>query len=464
MITEARRQYSDEYLATVPESVHMGESDRTLRDDAIRLHLTDPSITASDLAMEAGLSLDEVRSLYKGMQDDETIRRIITSPYYPRKMMTLLAESTIRDWTEDPDYANRILRGDTVAARNLEVHATRGTCDYTCTMCLWSDKEELTYSNLGLREFGLMDSSDWFRVFESAKDLGTQRIVFSGGGEPLLNKDLFRLSTTARGLGLKTQLYTNGFGLSRASEQDWDEVIRMEQIRFSMHSPTDDIYNHIVTMPEGVNALPTVTENIRELLARRHNSGSPIRVGIGFVTQALNYRQIEDMVDFAQSLGVDFINLRQDEVEVTRDLSNVERRHIGRQLSSVRDRALRGGFGHMQVDMSDDMVALANGIEQQTRRVASCFAKILRPAVSPFGVVAPCDLRAEPRFSDPNYILGNIKRQTLPLIMSKATRQDVDASCAQCMPSGRTINAIVTKLFKDYEVGIDFRDQPFARV
>lgn len=158
-----------------------------------------------------------------------------------------------------------------------------------------------------------------------------------------------------------------------------------------------------------------------------------------------------------------FINVRQDEVEVTQELGDAERRLIAAQLLSIRDRSLKGEFGNMQVDMSDDLVALANGIEQNIRRVAYCFAKILRPAISPFGVVAPCDLRAEPRFSNPDYVLGNVKRQTLPLVMTSAGHRDIDASCAQCMPSGRTINAIVTKLIKDHEAGINYTDQPFAK-
>lgn len=465
MIGETQRQYMSDYLATVPEAQQYQPPQEILAPSelATQLHLTDPSITATDLSVATGLTLDEIRGLYRSMQADEGMRGTVDSVYYPRRMMTKFAEATVRDWAEDPEYADKLLSGQTVAARDLEVHATRGTCDYTCTMCLWSDKEELTYRNLGLSEFGLMDTSDWEQVFKSAQELGTRRIVFSGGGEPLLNKDLFGLSAAARAMGLRTHLYSNGFGLRRATEKDWDEVMQMEQVRFSMHSPTEDIYNQIVTMPDRTNALPVVAANIRELLARRETSNGDVRVGIGFVTQALNYHQIEAMVDFAKDLGVDFINLRQDEVEVTRELGETERRVIATQLLSIRDRILSGEFGNMYVDMSDDMTARANGVEQSTRRVVSCFAKLFRPAISPFGVIAPCDLRAEPRFSNPEYVLGNTKRQPLPLIMENTAQKDIDASCAQCMPSGRTINAVVTKLIKDYEAGIHYTDQPFFR-
>lgn len=463
MISESQRQYMSDYLASGSETQSYKPSPENLvpQDLATQLHLTDPSIIATDLSEATGLSLNEIKSLYLRLQTDEEAKRITGSVYYPRRMMTRFAESTLRDWADDPDYADKLLRGETVAARDLEIHATRGTCDYTCTMCLWSDKKELTYRNLGLSELGLMMTSDWEKVFKSAKELGTRRIVFSGGGEPLLNKDLFNLSSTARAMGLQTHLYSNGFGLRRVTERDWDEVMAMEQVRFSIHSPTKGIYNQIVTMPDRTNALSVVTANIEELLARRETSGGNVRVGIGFVTQALNYSQVEAMVDFAKDLGVDFINLRQDEVQVTRELGDAERKIIATQLASVRSRALGAEFGSMYVDMSDDMTALANGIEQSTRKVVFCLAKLFRPAINPFGVVAPCDLRAEPRFADPAYVLGNTKRQQLPVIMENAARKDVDAGCEQCMPSGRTINAMMTKLIKDYEAGIQYTEQPF---
>lgn len=465
MLGKSQRRYISDYLASVPEAKQSQLVAESLasRRDALQLHLTDPSIPAVDLAAATNQNIEEVRFMYLEVQCHESVQQVTSSPFYPRRMMTQFAEATVRDWTEDPEYSDKILRGHTVAARNLEVHATRGTCDYTCTMCLWSDKKERTYRNLRLDDFDLMATPDWGHVFQNAKELGTRRIVFSGGGEPLLRKDLFDLSATARNMGLKTQLYSNGFGLRRASEKDWDEIMHMEQVRFSVHSPTVETYNQIVAMPEDAKALLTVSANIKELLARRKSSGGNVRVGIGFVTQALNHHQIELMVDFAKDLGVDFINLRQDEVQITRELADAEKMLIAAQLASIRSRMLSKEFGNIQVDMSDDMVALANGVKQATRRVASCFVKLLRPAISPFGVVAPCDLRAEPRFSHPDYVLGHVKRQEFRSIIAKASQKNVDAGCAQCMPSGRVINAVVTKLIGDYAAGIHFSAQPFYR-
>lgn len=462
---EIRHQYITDYLAAIPETHHAdANGSRTTFDNfATQLHLINPSLSARELSAETGLSLDDIKALYKDIRHDEVVQCITNSSFYPRKMMTRFARDTIKDWSQDPDYGDKLLSGEPVASRILEVHATRGTCDYTCTMCLWSDKEYLTYRKLGLSEFGLMNTSNWIEVFQQSRDLGTKKIVFSGGGEPLLNKDLFSLSEAVRGLDMQALLYTNGFNLKRAADPEWEELLQMEQVRFSIHSPTEDIYNQIVAMPPHINALPTVSSNIQEFIERRKASGGNVRIGIGFVTQALNYKQIESMVEFAKELGVDFINLRQDEVDVTRGLSVIEQKDISKQLSFIRDRTLAGEYGEMDIDISDDMTALANGIEQTIRRVGNCSVKGFRPAISPFGVVAPCDLRAEPRFSDPAYKFGNVRRQPLPLVIERASKQQVDAGCVQCMPSGKTINAIITKLIKDNEDGISYLEQPFAQ-
>ncbi len=464
MIGPSERQYVADYLGAIPEAqkYHGVPQDVSPGELAARMHLVDPSTPAAELSAWTNLDVDNIKDVYADLRTNDVAERVMHSVFYPRRMMVQFAEDTLRDWKADPEYADRLLAGEPVAPTNLEVHATKGTCNYTCAMCLWSDKGELTYKELGLEESGLMQPHDWIRTFQNAQSLGTRRIIFSGGGEPLVNKATYDLIAAARHAGLKTQLYTNGFELRRATDQEWDEILDMEQIRFSMHSPTDTAYNRIVAMPEHTNALTQVTANIKELIARRTASERKVRIGIGFVTQALNHHQIEAMADFAVELGVDYIDLRQDEVDVTQHLNATQRGFVAGQLRSIRNRMLRGDFGSTRLTMSDDMTALANGIKHADRKVGACAVKMFRPAISPFGIVAPCDLRAEPRFSHPAYRFGNVRQTSLPLIIKTASKKDVPANCAQCMPSGRTINAIISKLIQDQAMGIHYSEQPFS--
>ncbi len=451
--------YILQYLSSVPEFTIQSETKDL--SQAAKLHLSDPSVSAVELSQITGMSIDDIRRLYRDMQVDPTIQAIVESPFYPRRLMTNFARSTVKDWIADPEYANKLLLGETVMSRTLELHATKGSCDYTCIMCLWSDKEQITYSKRQLDSFGLMDSQNWQTVMKQARDMGSRTVVFSGGGEPLLRSDFFELIRTAREIGLKTQLYTNGFSLNRLSEESMKELLQMEQLRISVHSPAEDIYNRIVDLPEATNALPRVSENIRDLLARRNSQDRSVRIGIGFVTQASNHNQIEQMADFASGLGVDFFDIRQDEVDVTRNLILEEQVLVAQQLVKVRARALHREFGSMSVDMSDDLTALANNVGQGIRTVEECFMKKLRPAISPHGIVGPCDLKVEPRFANPKTIFGNAKTQSIPQLAEKMTQKQIPANCTECMPSGRTGNAVFTKLLRDFEIGINYIDQPF---
>lgn len=457
MRQEGKGAYLADYLRTIPEFLHFEHN----IDLATQQLLVNPFLSTRNLALTHGLDASAVLAIYEKFQTEPHLQKLVTSNYYPRRLMFALGRSLVKDWIQDPEYAERVFGGGQVMSRTLELHATRGSCDYTCTMCLWSDKEELTYEKHNLREMGLMKNPEWISLMKKAHQLGTRTIIFSGGGEPLLKQDIFELMAEARKIGLKSHLYTNGYSLHKLSEAEWQEVLNLEQIRFSIHSPYADTYNKIVEMPGQANALNRVRENVLQLIDRRKNSSGKVKVGIGFVTQALNHSELISMAEFSSKLGVDFLNLRQDEVSVTRDLSEEERQLVAKQLVDIRQRHEFGEYGATMIDMSDDLVALANGLEHSRQELPQCHIKLLRPAVSPFGLVGPCDLKVEPRFFQQQMTFGNVKRRGVSGISKAISETAVPANCVECMPSGRTGNAILEKILRDAKDGIHFSQQPF---
>ena len=120
------------------------------------------------------------------------------------------------------------------------------------------------------------------------------------------------------------------------------EVALAERVRFSVHSPRPDTYDQITGLPARLHALARVTDNIDALRAERDRQGSHVQVGLGFVSQPANLTQISDIADFAAALGVDFLDVRKDEVDVTAALSPDEVRTLAGQVASLRRRALAG--------------------------------------------------------------------------------------------------------------------------
>lgn len=365
-------------------------------------------------------------------------------------------------WRAEPARPEQLLTGAPAVPDTVEIHPTRGTCNYGCAMCLWSDKDAMTYASRGLQADGLVSHDQWTRVLRQLRDLGTRNLVVSGGGEALLNPDLPAILTAARDLGLAVSLYTTGFNLDAHHGALWDPVVNLSKVRLSIHSPDPATYARIVRLPDRLHALERVNSHLRTLLALRHARRTALRVGIGFVLQPDNHDQIEAMTDYAADAGVDFLDLRKDEVDVTDGLTPPQLTAAAAQLRRVRQRAQRGFYGRLQVDLGDELVALANHQPAARSRTPECRIKYLRPTISPYGVLAPCDLKAEPRFAHAAFNLGVITRQPAADLIATLPGHFVPDACTQCMPSSRTANSAAHKLLTDLRHGWPLDRQPFA--
>lgn len=435
-------------------------------DDAVARtvleHLAAPSHTAASLATAAGVPPDTVAEAYRFCRDDPAVREFTTSAYYAHRLWTRTATALTARWHTDPTVPARLLTGQPVTPDTVEIHPSRGTCAYGCAMCLWSDKDALTYATRDLRADGLLTLRQWTDQLDHLRGLGTTGLVVSGGGESLLNPDLPAILAHAHTRGFTTSLYTTGFDLDAHRGALWQPVTDLAAVRLSIHSPDPATYARIVRLPERVGALDRVSAHLRRLLALRAERVTGLRVGIGFVLQPGNHDQIEAMTDYAARAGVDHLDLRKDEVDVTDGLTPAQLAVAAVQLRRVRDRAAAGGYGPLQVDLGDELVALANDQPTGRARSSECRIKYLRPTISPYGVLAPCDLKAEPRFAHAAFTLGIVTRQPIGDLIDALPGHVIADSCTQCMPSSRTGNSAADKLLADLRQGWSLHRQPFA--
>jgi len=428
---------------------------------AVRAHLCQPTTAATALATMAGVSLGDVRAAYRFLQHDPDTHALVGSLFYPHRLRWAFAAAAARAWTADLLGFERLVAGEAVLSKTVEIHPSKGTCNYACAMCLWSDKQTLTYAERGLTADGLLATEDWRHVLRELRQGGAATLVLSGGDEVLLNREIPEIMRCARLLGFRVQLYTTGFNLRPEDSALWDELALMDQVRLSVHSPVAATYNAITGLPARLNALGRVVDNIRTLrdLRDQHHTGA--QIGIGFVTQPRNHDQLQQMADFAADIGVDFLDLRKDEVDVTDQLTEQQLAEVRGQLRTVRAKAVRGDYGVTRIDLADELVSLANGQRVARTRTSECLAKYFRPTISPFGILAPCDLKAEPRFAASSFNLGVVERSRVSELVAALPGRFVPDACAQCMPSSRTGNAVYAKLLADHVDGIGPAHQPF---
>ncbi|PPJ18255.1 hypothetical protein C5F51_36350 [Nocardia nova] len=445
---------SDDELARLTTEVLDHASADTAFRATLVCHLAAPHTPAMTLAGHVGVDIAAVREAYRFVRTHPGLQQLVKSLYYPHRLRSAFAAATVAEWLRRPEVPQRILGREPVLAETMEIHPTRGTCNYRCRMCLWSDQAELTYATKQLDTGGLMTVNDWHRVLDELVVAGVRRLVVSGGGEALINPDLPDILGRAADLGFEIHVYTTGFA-ARPGSRLFAALLRCHRIRFSVHSCDPVTYDHIAGTGPRQHALDRVAANLGALLDERQETPA---LGIGMVVQQVNHVQIEAMTDFAEALGVDWLDIRKDEVDVTDDLDPAQLEVVRRQLRAVRARA----GGATRIDIGDELVALANGLTPDRSRTPECLGRWFRPTIGAFGHLTPCDLKAEPRFATTGYDLGNVKRTRILNVIATSNQQRINDDCTQCMPSSRTGNAIVHKLLTDIQAGAGLDEQPFV--
>ncbi|MCP4545256.1 MAG: radical SAM protein [bacterium] len=348
----------------------------------------------------------------------------------------------------------------------VELHLTLGTCGFRCQMCLWSDGAANAYTtSFGMDRSDLLSPEEWVGLFDWLQANGVKNVVVSGGGEPLLHPFLSMMLDELCDRGMAVDLYTTGSGLIEKYHQFAGSLQRLRRIRFSVHAVGNAKYRSLLGGRGRHTPFDDICQAMSSFVSDRKESLSRTpTLGIGFLAQAGNVDQLVRIFDVGRALGLDFVDLRTDEVETTIAYSNDDRLQLQNALLELCRR--HSHSAPPALDVSDKLVAQAFGCPELVRGGTKCFVKYLRPAVTPHGLLQPCDLAAEPRFGNANLTLASIRELALSgrSITDALNSRRINDSCKQCMPNSRTINAAVTKILADAELGLPAGRQILRRL
>jgi pyrroloquinoline quinone biosynthesis protein E len=144
---------------------------------------------------------------------------------------------------------------------------------------------------------GELTTDEWKRVIREAAALGVLQIGFSGG-EPLVRPDLADLIDAAREANLYTNLITSGIGLD-------DQRVRLlrdaglDSVQLSFQSDESDLSDEIA----GARA------HQRKLNAAQKIRTAGISLSLNFVIHRRNIDRLPQMIELAESLGVQRVEL-----------------------------------------------------------------------------------------------------------------------------------------------------------
>ncbi len=129
-------------------------------------------------------------------------------------------------------------------------------------------------------------------------------IEFSGKSDPFLNADLIRMVNYAHQFnGAQSIIHTEGFMLNLFA----DEILKSNLHTLVVHLQADrpSAYSRLTSNP--LTRFVTIRDNILRLVKRKRELNGKVNVELNLLVDVHNFRDIPDMIRFAEEMGVDSI-------------------------------------------------------------------------------------------------------------------------------------------------------------
>jgi MoaA/NifB/PqqE/SkfB family radical SAM enzyme len=211
-------------------------------------------------------------------------------------------------------------------------------CNRKCSFCSCSERDKKL-------ELPLSEIKDILETFAS---MGTKAVSITGGGEPMIHKNINEIIEAARGAGIKVGLVTNGDLIERL-KSDWPTWIRIScsDDKILEHDYLKDIYNAISIAPDAAWAWSYVVT--------RNPNWENMKCAIGFAIEQ-NFAHVRIVSDL---LDIDAI-----------PSMKVVKEHLG--------------------DIGKDERIIYQGRTIYTRGAKQCLISLLKPNIAADGIVYPC--------------------------------------------------------------------------
>lgn len=244
-------------------------------------------------------------------------------------------------------------------------------CNARCLHCYSNSGPDIPFGN----ELPLDKA---LGVIDQLADDGVLVLAFSGG-EPLMHRNWETLVGHAVERGLSVNVGSNGSCINDRNADRLKEL-GVKSVTISLDSHVASRHDHF----RQLNGLyEKSTAAIRKLVERK------LRVVVGFTPTRLNWRDGRHVIDLANELGADAVNLSE---YVPAGRGNVELALLPDELHEtlVEWISARKEFeGRMQVIWHDCRVGLLVS-EEDKRKYVGCGAGRLVARILPDGTVTPC--------------------------------------------------------------------------
>ncbi|MFH1201761.1 MAG: radical SAM protein [Candidatus Omnitrophota bacterium] len=297
---------------------------------------------------------------------------------------------------------NKLAKGKKIYPVTCELDPSN-LCNHNCIWCM--------YANFKKEKPKLMPRKIMFNLIRELGQMHVKSIIFTGGGEPLMNPATLGAIRYAKELKMEVGLVTNG-GLM--TEGCCREIIKnCTFVRISLDA-TDRRSHASLHRPKDLSQdnFDKIIENLKYLVRLRKDKKSPT-IGIAFLVHPLNYSQIYQATKLAKDVGVDYIQIRPVYIPGKKILERMMPKIEGLVLKSLK-----------LSDKNFSVIPMLHRFDEMSafeRNYSSCVAHNLIAAVGADCLVyLCCQLKGDPRFS-----FGSLKEKSFSQIWNSQKREKI---------------------------------------
>jgi len=270
----------------------------------------------------------------------------------------------------------------------IEINLT-SKCQLACQWCISSN----------FRCNDTLDTDELIKFLGDFYKYGGRAVTFSGGGEPTLHSDFKEISITAKKIGLRLGLMTNGVYPSI-----YNPVIGMvyDWVRFSL----DTINHKKYKKWKGTDKVNQVLDNIKEL------KNYPVKVGINCnIFEEHTLEDIKELISIMPDVA-DYIQFR----PVLPRYYEFEKSYINEDIVEWLDNC---SIGRPWLIMSEDK--FYDVVYGDLFTFESCEGHFFNPVLDANGNLCVCMYHPK----DDRFVFGNIYEKSYKKIWKSKQRQQV---------------------------------------
>ena len=281
-------------------------------------------------------------------------------------------------------------QGKNAPPEKVQIYPTN-ICNLNCIFCA-QQREDYGYDSE-------LSAQQWQEVTKNICEIGTERILISGGGEPFCRpKATLNIMNEAKKNDIKGRIITNGTLIDKTIAKKiidlgWETVV------FSIDSPKAKIQDHLRGRK---GAFSRSIENIKLLNSLKDEKKPNIEVN--YILMNENYKKIPEMLQLCNKLKVSYINFEpitiNNKVDKELKITGKERKLLINQVipsaekltDQLRVSSNLQSLKEIKTQKAGDMKDEIKNYSRETNKLSDspCFEPWLWPKIEANGDVWPC--------------------------------------------------------------------------